>query len=368
MKRDIVLFLFFLLIFATSCSSDKQSGSDLPSFDVRKNYPEKEVKFTDIADITYLYLNSDDDDYLYKGRIHCITKNTVVVVDNISGSILFFLRDGIPKSRFNHQGQGPENYNVARQVIYDEMADDVFVLSDQNNVFQVYSSTGTYKRKITLPKGTFVDRYFSFDEQSLIIYDSSMEMKKNIPADETISPKQYYDSHFVLISKADGKMLDKVELHGNNIVLRDDHVFLELGGVIGRTSRMVKCKDGVLLCNPETDTVFLYNQTGSLIPLIHKTPLISSIDPMIYLNNCVDAGRYQFMEVFIVRYEEGASPFPVKYYMRDKKNGEIYRQKILLPDYKGKEFVISPLKSGVDYENGPYFELDRKSTRLNSSH
>ena len=90
--------------------------------------------------------------------------------------------------------------------------------------------------------------------------------------------------------------------------------------------------------------------------MICKTPLVSATDPMVYMNNCVDAGRYQFMEVYTVRWEEGAFPFPAKYYMRDKKTGEIFRQKIILPDYKGKEFLFHSFYR--DYENGPYLELD----------
>ena len=33
--------------------------------DVRKNYPEMEVFLTDIADVSYVHLSSDDKDYLF---------------------------------------------------------------------------------------------------------------------------------------------------------------------------------------------------------------------------------------------------------------------------------------------------------------
>ena len=359
MKKNAPLIL--LIIFSSSCTSDKPVKEGLAYIDVTKNYPEKEIFLNDIADITYLYLNSDDDDYLYKGRIHDISKNRIVVYDDFSGSVLFFSRDGSPVSRFNRKGQGPEEYSDARQIIYDETADDVFVLPlGYSNFLHVYSSTGDYKRKISLPEGTIVDLFVSFDDESLFIYDASKEKRKILPdeVDETGLSIDYFDYPFVLISKADGKMLDNVELPASNIVLKDDRVFQGISVVVGRTMRLIKCKEGVLLCHPETDTVFLYNNDRILTPVFYKTPSLKSLNPMVYLNNCVDVGRYQFMEVFTVRYEEGAFPFPAKYYMRDKQTGEIFRQKTVLSDYRGKEFFISPLRSGKDYENGPYFELD----------
>ena len=45
------------------------------------------------------------------------------------------------------------------------------------------------------------------------------------------------------------------------------------------------------------------------------------------------------------------------YYARDKKTGEIFRQKIILPDYKGKDFSVDPSLLNY-YEKEYHFELD----------
>ena len=355
------LCLFMIVVFITTFSSCKQSNDNLPCIDVRKSYPEKEMLLTDIADVTYLCLKSDDDDFLFRGYINHVTKNTIVIHDISSGNILFFSKDGIPKSRFNHKGNGPEDYLNAQTIIYDEAADDVFIQSS-SSVLQVYSSTGDYKRKIVLPIETMMNPIVSFDDQSFVLYDASIQFvpdRKREITEDTDFPAQYYSFPFVRISKIDGKVLDYMELPSNSIVLKDDRVFQEMGGIPGHTSRVIKCVDGVFLCNPETDTVFLYGQDKSLTPIICKTPLVSVLEPMVYLNNCIDkGGRYQFMEVFTVRWEEESFPFPAKYYMRDKKTGEIFRQKIILPDFTGKEIFISPRQSGRHYEHGVYYELE----------
>ena len=343
--------LFLLIVMAAGCSQSKQDG--LPYIDASKNYPEKEIILTDIADISYLRINSDSDDYLYSGSIRSITKNTIVIYDRSSGSVLFFSKEGNPKSRFNRRGNGPEEYYDAVHIIYDEITDDVFVSDMRKDFIQVYSSTGEYKRKITLA-GTRVGTIFSIDEQLLFVYNSHAETMKNMGRlDRAHFSTEYKDSPFLLVSKTDGAIVDYMQLPQKGIALQAASAN-GTSGII--PTRVIKCASGLLLCNPETDTVFLYDKNKSLNPVICKTPLVDALDPMVILNNCVDVGRYQFMELITLVIED--MEFPIKYYVRDKKAGEIFRQKLLLPDYKGKEFVIGPFRSNINYENGTYFELD----------
>ena len=46
MKADKILYLIILATSVIGCSSDKQLESSLPSIDVRKDYPEKEIILT----------------------------------------------------------------------------------------------------------------------------------------------------------------------------------------------------------------------------------------------------------------------------------------------------------------------------------
>ena len=355
MKKISELYLIIILAFATSCTSDKPVKEGLAYIDATKNYPEKEIFLNDIADITYLYLNSDDDDYLYQGSLNCITENTIVVYDNSSGSILFFTRDGQPKSRFNRRGQGPEEYNMFFGIIYDEAADDVFV--NRRGDMMVYSSTGVYKRTLSLPPGAFADaRTVDFDEHSLFIYDTNREGKRMISAEADFSEEDN-ETPFYLISKTDGEVLDYVEIPYVPLSLRINVDGRRIGHLY--FTRLLKCSEGILLSSAETDTIFLYSHTKSLMPVLYKTPSVNSTNPMKYLNNCLDRGQYQFIEVVTVR-EGDESPviFPITHYMRNKYTGEVLRPTFLLPDYKGKEFIINPTGIGRIYNDGYYFELD----------
>ena len=365
MKTNFLFYPIVMTFFITSCMSDKQAKDGLAFIDVTKNYPEKEFFLNAIADVSYLYLNSDVDDYLYKGSINYITKNTVVVVDKSSNSILFFSKDGTPKSRFNRRGQGPEEYIRISDVIFDETADEVFV-SSRENVIQVYSSTGMYKRKITLPQETLIiDNLIDFDDRSLFfldinfisIRDLAIMRGDNLPSEDYVIP-------FYRISKTDGKVLDYVELPGTNLLLGTMY-----DGRWLRSERRysVKSPEGVILWNAETDTVFLYRGDKSLTPAIYQTPPAASLNPVEYLSHCIDRGQYQFIQVTVLRVGVVPYFFPAKYYMRNKKTGEIFRYKFLLADYQGKEFIMNPLRpnangrtsnDGFTYDDGYCFELD----------
>jgi hypothetical protein len=358
MRTKLIFQLLAAGLFVACPSCHRESYEGVANIDVTQVYPEKEILLSDIADVTYLQMKSDDDEYLFKGSPVTFGTNTVVIQDQpASGRLLFFSKDGNPKSNFGRKGSGPEEYTAITQVVYDEEKDEVFVAF--RNVIQVYSSDGEYRRKISLPVETFVNPFVSFDEHSLFLYDASAQTRK-VSVDGQTGSGDYFASPFVRISKTDGRVLDYVELPED--AETELGIYRETDGirmmVRGLTHRVVKCAGGVMLCNPETDTVFFYGKDGVLTPVIAKTPPVSGMDPMIYLNNCIDAGRYQFMEAYTVRFEEGALPYPATYLMRDKETNEVFRQKIVLPDYLGKRFVISPRQTKWNYENGAVFELD----------
>ncbi len=346
MKKNI-LSLIMVIALVTGCTPKQAS---IPAIDVTSSYPEKEIILTDIADVSYLHLNADNDEFLYQGGIAEVSPNHLVVYNQLNGDILFFTKEGQPTFHFNRKGTGPEEYIMARRIIFDEKADDIFILSALNNIMKVYSSTGQYKRKLILPEATMINGCIDFDDESIFIFDASFGAKKSRP-ESYDSSIECLDYPLARVSKADGKVLGYAPIPDNGIILKD-----MVNGVMGRTTRLLPSPEGVLLCNPETDTVFLYNKQKELIPVLCKTPSIKGQDPLVYLNNCMDAGRYQLAEVYTARWEEGCFPFPVKYYARDKQTGEIFRYKTTLPDYKGYEFNIRKF-SGMprhDY----YYELD----------
>ena len=353
------LFLLMIIVLLTNCSHKSLSIDDFPVIDVNRKYPEKEINLNNIANITYVILDSKNKDFLYRGSPRYITENTIVVTCVSTYSILFFSKDGTPKSRFNRYGRGPEEYlGLVNKIVYDEAADDVFISDRFTNQIQVYSSKGEYKRKLPLPRGVSVCLMGTFDDQSLMLYDESRMLYKaqpKKPTDNMDYLTHKVDSSFFLVSKADGQVLDYVQM----VASQNDLSAKTPNGnpMVFFFTQIVKHKEGFLLCNPETDTVFLYNKNKDLIPIISKVPLVGRSKPDVIINNCIDVERYQFFEIQTLDYLSRGER-PSKHYMRDKKTGEIFQQKIVIPDYKGKTITISPGHFSSFYENGTIIVLD----------
>ena len=257
-----------VVIFVIGCSSNNQAEDGLFYVDISKEYAEKEISLTDITDVTYLHLNTDNEDYLYKGNLRYVSENTIIIPDDISGAILFFSKEGNPKSRFNHYGAGPEEYpSKGRDItslIYDERQDEVFIC--YFNTIIVYSSEGEYKRKIHLQQGTRAS-IVDFDDSSLFLYDDQNQFYRFLKNTDALS--QSKDSSFFRISKKDGIVLDYVISPTNETDLTD----CDGWRVLHDLGRIKKCAAGVLLCRSETDTVFLYTNTK------YMTKIFSAITP-----------------------------------------------------------------------------------------
>lgn len=346
-----------LAIMIVSCTSAGHKQQELAVIDVSKEYPEKKISLTDIADVSYLHLNSDMDEYLYKGRIDYVTENNIVVIDRSENSVLFFGKDGSPKSHFNRRGQGPEEYRDAATVMYDEESDEVFVSPDFSNHIMVYSSQGEYKRKINLPQVNVNGQMELFDDESILVYDNT-KLWQNIMqsgASEDFNITEHsVDSAFFFISRLDGAVLDYVLLPNKGVDLSYKSLSSDFVGQVSY-GRIRKSAEGLLVYNPESDTVFLYNWDKQLSPYMHKVPLLGNQNTMTVMDICMDAGVYQFVAVYPYG-ETGKSP-SAKYYMRHKESGEVFRQKISLPDYEGKVLYVNPRLHGY-YERSYHFELD----------
>ena len=356
--NKIGFFCFFTVALVASCSRNNPSKDGIPVIDATKNYPEKEILLTDIADVTYVHLDTKSDDFLYKGGISYLTENTIVVQDVSSGSVLFFSKDGTPISHFNRHGLGPQEYRGRRSSIaYDEVTDEVFIYN--GTTIQIYSSQGEYKRSIPLPYNVIINQMDCFDDQSLILFDINRRWYKaqpKTPEDNIDYLTHTIDSSFMLISRVDGQVLDYIEMFTEH---KELSVKPTSGGAMMLVfTDLVKHAEGYLLGNPATDTIFLYNKNRELTPIICKIPLLSHNEPKIILNNCIDVDNYQFIVVQTMSYGQLGNQDSYKYLMRDKQTGEIFRQKIVMPDYQEKKITISPNLTNYFHENGTHIELD----------
>ena len=323
----VCISVFFILF---GCSSKKEKDNDLIHFNVSISYPEKEIKLEDVADIEYLQLGVFEE-FLFSESPTTITSDKIIFNSFSTGDIIIYSRAGKPLSKFNRRGNGPEEYiNTTGSPIYDETSDEFFIPLHQK--IMVYSSSGEFKRSFPLPDGSFLFRFNNYDSKSFLIYDS-----------QDILP-----ATFTLISKEDGSVLETIKMSiGETLNLTvpisiSEGFNLSLHPEIGN---VVNYKDGFLLAIPSNDTMYYFSPQKELLPILVRNPNIHSMNPAITVSCFVEAGNYAFMftdKVVEVKMENGRVPsLPRTYLMRDKTTGSVYKQKIALNDYKGKEVNIS---------------------------
>ena len=336
-----LLIVVFICLLTISCTSKSlRSESDVIRLNLFQDYQEREIDLNDIADIQYISMDVDEN-YLFKGSPRYLSENLVIFYNTSDGSFLFFTKEGKPKSKFNHKGGGPGEYPSCSRVLYEEKKDDLFVLTPGKII--IYSSLGDLKRELTLPENMTISDIVNFDDKSLLLYDSN---------------------DFIVFSKEDGAELKRFKLSsGEKVRLYAMQEKGESVSIIASIkNHIVRYDDGFLLTDYNTDTVFYCNRDFPITPILVKDPSIHEMDPVVYLNSFVESGDYLFFRKVTVKVEN--NKLPSIYLFKDKHNGLIYEQKIVIQDFEGKQLCIAPETiSKTAHAKQGYIELDFEELR-----
>ena len=318
----ICVAIYYLLC---GCTSERK-GLGFTLIDVNASYWEKEIKLEDIVNIEYLQIGVYED-FLFSESPSIITSDKIIF-GTLDGGFLVFSRDGKPLSKFNHRGGGPGEYPVTTGgPIYDAAADELYVKT--HGKIMVYSSSGEFRRVLSLPKEASMQRIVNYDSATLLLYDE----------------QELFSAPFSFISKEDGNVVETVNIPiGEKLNLKVPVMMGDSFTVFFQPSigNIVKYKDGYLLADSSNDTIYYFSPYKKLLPTIVRKPKIHLMNPIITLSCIIEAGNYEFMyteKVVQVKFEDRR--LPRIYLMRDKQTGSVYKQKIVLNDYKGKEVNLS---------------------------
>lgn len=336
--------LFFSLItlfLLAACGTREKEISGPVLFDATRDYPEKPLWLDEVADITYVPLSSETDSALFRGTLAHVSERTITIHDFPRGIFYLFDRLGRYLSSFNHKGQGPEDYNFLVTAFVDEASGELFAV--EKNWIQVYDKQGDYRRTLRLPDGAWVLEAADGGDETILLVDNQ-ERASILYAGMVDENAEAYEQPFVRISKADGGLVSYITLPKNFLV--DLSADFQTAGislkVFGPNHRLVSHRDGFLLTNQETDTIFLYAH-DQLKPMMIHTPPISEQGEKSYLNGYVEAGDYLFFEKVIVKaVENRRPPVPSVYYLYDKRDGQFYEQAVSMRDFEGKRIDLTP--------------------------
>jgi hypothetical protein len=194
--------------------------------------------------------------------------------------------------------------------------------------------------------------YALLGDRSVVLFDIDPQTKANvmhmhlyesISGEEPAETDRKPASSFIRLSAIDGHVEEYInvpeDFRGVDLtVANEPGAFPQR--LIGRTYHIITHKDGLLLHNQETDTIYLYNKEDyTLTPYMVQEPSVKSLSPGIYINTVIDRGNYQFIELHTLKIKL-PGPLVTTNLVRDKRNGNINIPRIILNDFKGKEIVI----------------------------
>ena len=280
----IVLFLFSVHILFSQT---------IPRIDVSKNYPKKSITLQDIADVKYVPLETSDNVLLDGNcKIWHVSDSYIVVSNPRQGDIFIFGGDGKIKYRFNHRGQGPEDYLNASHLLFDEKNKEIFIHTLKSTpVFLVYSEDGKYKRTISFPSlGADVFESNNFDDENILIYEKMMLFDR------------FEKRPYMLLSKKDGKLTPILF----TLPIRYSHI--EIMGSwdpngefkpprVSMASVPNNRHDGqdFIIADISCDTIFQLKRDQSLTPLLIRTPSVHKTEPKIFLTSILKTEKFMLL-------------------------------------------------------------------------
>ena len=153
--RKIFFILAIILIVTTESKGQGQTGDNVITVDVMKNYSsKKELIFQDFMDVEYIVLETNDD-FVNQGFVMDIGEQIILVKNRINdGDIFVYDRNGKALRKINNKGQKiSEEYTNIRTITLDEDNGEMFVNDTNTRKIYVYDLYGKFKRSFNHQEG-----------------------------------------------------------------------------------------------------------------------------------------------------------------------------------------------------------------------
>jgi len=109
MKRILYSAALLLALIVTACGGDNKGVSELPQINMNASYPEKEICLQDVAEVSYVPLETTDEVLLDGGAVvEVLSAKGIVCVSN--NKVYIFHPDGKLRSILDKKGEGPGEY------------------------------------------------------------------------------------------------------------------------------------------------------------------------------------------------------------------------------------------------------------------
>ena len=274
----------------------------MPVIDISKKYPTKEIHLQNVADITYIPLETTDD-ILLSGTcmLVYVSDKYLVIRDITQSSVFVFDQNGKIITHLNRRGQGDREYNMMSGVVFDEQNEEIFILDIASQCrILVYSITGEYKRTLKYADDLRITVY-NFDDETLLVYDENGLMSQD---------NSYSEKPYLLLSKTDGSVVTDLDIYlPVRYSRRGAFSYTDANGQQMTQSFMIAMADNkyfgedFVISDMSSDTIYKLTKNRELTPLIVRTPSVHASDPRIVWGSGVTTDQFILLSAMTMDYE-----------------------------------------------------------------
>lgn len=312
-----------------------ENNAKTPTIDTNKKYPFKEFILNDLADITYISIETNNDVLINNGinALSHFSDKYIIIVNYKSYDCYIFDRNGKIINFFNHKGQGPNEYLNITGITVDETKREIYIVDHpQKNRIMVYSFDGDFIRKLSLPAKTTIGTIHNFDNETLLCEDNNHRNGNKKP--------------YFLISKQNGHIINELDIIFNKE--RISPRFYQKTGEKGVMAiaygynPIIRFNEDFIIGDISHDTIYQYSKNKTLTPILVKTPSIYSQDPQIMVIPEFKTPKLFFLERTERKFNfEEKKGFEREKIIYDYNSGFFYKYVLKNKDYPNQNFYLN---------------------------
>ena len=349
-KQTIFIKLFITIVLLTGCdkkNNHSHGSSNLIEFNIKETYSKKKILLQDIADISYIPLETTND-YLWENRTNLGSISKDFIICYSDKNILIFDGSGKVQRKINRYGNSGEEYISISTLLTDESEQELFIYDMNKNQILVYDFQGTFKRSFTCSPDIYYQQIGLFGTDMLICYILE-EIEENI------------FTYFILISKQTGETIKKITIPYKKWI--DHSITTRIKDGTRAISKayipLVPSDNNWLLTELSADTVYLLTPDTLLTPVFTKNPSVQSMQIPVFVHAAKKTQRYFFFHTVKKEYDfEKGIGLPETSYLYDDYKKQFYLQDIYDTNYVAeKKIDIQPVLTQYNTDNNAMIKV-----------
>lgn len=332
---NFVLFICLAILIVACNKKNVASASNINKdeptlIDLKKEYPKLSLSWQDIASVEYIPLETNNDVLIDSYNSIFITDKTIIVCNKEEGDFFTFDRKGKFISKFNHKGGNGEEYLNILNVTYDEISQEISLYDILKGQIIAYSLEGNFIRRISVQRKGSLNTLNSFNKDLYLVCYT------NFPKNGKPELNNYR-----FISKIDGSIVDTIITPISKLV--PERFWGDKGLLIFLfTQPIIRIKNGFMLADISSDTIYNITSDRKLKPLYIRTPSLSETSYPIVLNAHIKTDNYFFFGKTDYDYQaptykgiqEKLDKVEEESYVLDIKTNKLYIDDIQNADYQ----------------------------------